>query len=918
MRLLLAIIFTGFAWSAFAQTFPLSGDVFSGDGSPVAFSSVVLLNPKDSTMQYFGISNKEGHFEIKNIKKEEYLLQISYLGCETLYKKINVPFEGNDLGSIILKNMTLNLNEVKISGEYVPITIKKDTVEFNAAAFKLKPDAVAEDLLKKLPGVEVDRSGNIKAMGEDVKKLYVDGKEFFGNDPKVATKNLPAKAVDKVQVYDRKSEESMFTGIDDGSRQKSINLKLKEDHKNGVFGDLMTGGGTGEHWQGNAKAYRFSGKTQMAVLGMANNVNQYGFSFNDYMNFNGGTAAMIHGGGSAQIRITSDGAFPINFGQPISGLNTSGAGGANFSYSTGPNDRIFLSYLGNSSKKELEQNTKSWNYTSDNSFIQDESLTQDTRNNAHNFNFGWRTRIDSTQNIILDGNFSVSRGNDERFSKVFSSEYLKLVNKLDNQNTNSSDLISGNANGSYLKKMNYGKSVFKITANASVSGGLSKNLINTLTGLYKGGSLEETVNNIYQDNETRSGNWSLGSSLIQKVVKRLYVEPEINFGSNTESLNRTQGNPFLNTVADSLSPEFRKKYVWFRPKLSLIRNSAKTKITMALELESGKLENTLNEKDFTNPIYTNLLPSLMWEYEFQTGRRMMALYSSSVNTPSVTQLLPVANTLNPLALYFGNPNLKPEQQHNLNFHYLLFDQFSFTSFMATVNGTLTKNKINWDRTINDNLSFVNTLTNVKNDYNLRGNVDFSTPIRKLGMKIHLNVEEGWNQGLNLINAEENQYTNYSHRFSMTVDNRKKEKWDVNTGIEFTLTNSRYSIQKTLNNNYLDMSWFAEMRFAPNNSWNFEANSDIANYTDKSFGKSHTIPLMNFEISRFLLKDKRGTLTLRGFDLLNRNSIVQRLSELNYLREIRSNSIGRFVMLSFTYRLNKFAGNQNSIDVKFRR
>jgi hypothetical protein len=295
----------------------------------------------------------------------------------------------------------------------------------------------------------------------------------------------------------------------------------------------------------------------------------------------------------------------------------------------------------------------------------------------------------------------------------------------------------------------------------------------------------------------------------------------------------------------------------------------------------------------------------------------MMQYFSSVNTPNVTQLLPVVNNLNPLAVYYGNPGLKPEKLHNVNIHWLLFDQFSFTSFMATMNGTFTRDKINWDRTVNDDLSLVNTLTNVDSDYRMRGNLDFSTPLRGLGMKIHLNLEESWNKGLNLVNSVENEYTSLTHRASLSVDNRKKEKWDVNTGVEVAMTNSKYSVQKSLNNQYFDVSWFGEIRFTPNDNWNFEANADVASYTDKSFGESVNIPLLGAGISHYFLKNNRGTLTLRGFDLLDQNKIVQRFSELNYLREIRSNSIGRFLMLSFTYRLNKFGGQSNGIEVKMR-
>ncbi|MEI6139542.1 MAG: outer membrane beta-barrel protein [Mariniphaga sp.] len=919
MKILLAVIFSGFAWLGFAQNHTLTGDIFSNDGSAMCFSSVVLLNPADSTMQTFAITNKQGHFEIVNIKKGDYLLQVSFIGYQTLYKKISVPVTDNNLGAITLNVKSQQIKEVNVVGEYVPISINKDTIEYNAAAFKMKPDAVTEDLLKKLPGLEVDRAGNIKAMGEDVKKLYVDGKEFFGNDPKVATKNVPADAVDKVQVYDRKSEEAMFTGIDDGERQKVINLKMREDKKKGVFGSLMAGGDVNSHYQANGKAYRFTDKTQMAVLGMTNNVNQFGFSFNDYMNFNGGMGMMVNGGGSTKISITSDGSFPVNFGEPVSGLNTSGAGGLNYSYSTAPNDRVFISYLGKSSKKELEQTTKSWNYIANKSFEQDESLSETTKNYGHNFNFGWRNRIDSTKNIIINGNVSLSNSNNDRSSNVFSNENSLPVNKMANLTSNSGYGFSGNTSGSYIQKLNHGKSIFKLSGDFMINKGTNKSLINTLTSMYLNNSWNEKQNNLFQNNATDQISWSGGSTLTQKIGNRLYLEPEITIGGTIESLNRTQGFPLQNNlVIDSLSPKFRKSYNWIRPKISLIRNTTKTKITIALELENGKLDNTLNQSTLGNKGYFNVLPYLMYEYEYQTGRRLMATYSSSVNLPTVSQLLPVVNNLNPLAIYYGNPNLKPEVHHRVNAHWMIFDQFSFTSVMTSLSGTLTKDKINWDRTINPNLSFVNTLTNVDNDYDLNGNVDFSTPIRPLGIKMHLNIAEGWSKGLNLINKVINENVNFTHKGSLSFDNRKKEKWDVSTGIEATLTNSKYSLQKSLNNNYFDISWFGMARFTPNDKWNFEVNSDITNYSNKSFGESLTIPVVNFEISRFILKNKRGTITLKGFDLLDKNRIVQRFSELNYLREIRSNSIGRFVMLSFTYRINKFGGENKGVNISIRR
>jgi len=918
MKLIFTAILIGIACFGFAQSYPLSGTVYGDDGSAMVYSSVVLLNPSDSTMQAFGITNKSGEYNIKNIKSGDYLLQVAFLGFETHYQNISIPVQNNSLGTIVLKTKPENIDEVQVTGEYVPLAIKNDTVEYNAKAFKVKPDAVTEDLLKKLPGIEVDRAGNIKAMGEDVNKLFVDGKEFFGNDPKVATKNVPANALDKVQVYDRKSEETMFTGIDDGSREKAINLELKEDKKDALFGDVMAGGGTNERWQGSAKAYRFTDKIQLAALGMGNNVNQYGFSFSDYMNFQGGIGKMIHGGGSAKITIRSDGSFPINFGETISGLNTSGAGGANFSFSKHKHDRTFISYLGSGSEKNLEETTKSWNYQQEKDYFQNQELNEIDNNQSHGFNFGMRKRIDSTQNVLLDGNFSLGKGKNNRSAFTESSSNEVLINTLRNQTSNVNDRLSGRVKGSYTKILNKGKSNFSIGGNFSISTSLTENTINTETNFFDQGTISNR--NVFQDNENETLRFSFNATFTKSFGKGLYMTPKLETGQSDETLFRSEGDLAGGEFRDYEISEndFQKRYSWFRPEINLKKSNNKRTISVTLQAESAKLENTLNENTETDKNYFYLVPSVWFQYEFQTGRRIMFSYNTSVNIPNITQLLPVVNNINPLSVYYGNPDLKPEYAHRFNSHYILFDQFSFTSLMANVSASYIKNKINWDRTVDERLAMTNTLQNFDFDYNVSGNIDFSTPIRRLGLKVHLNLDESWNKGLNLINGIENEYSNLSHRASFSIDNRKKEKWDVNTGVAVTITDSKYSVQKELNNTYFNMSWFAEARFTPNDSWNFEVNTDITNYTDKSFDEELNIPLLGAEISHFFLTNKRGTLTLKGFDLLNQNKLVNRFGELNYLREIRSNSIGRFVMLSFTYRLNKFGKSPGGIDIKMKK
>lgn len=924
-KLLLLLLTLMPALAIQAQTHPLSGEVLDPEAKPLVFASVLLLNPADSTLQFYGITNQEGHFDIKNIKENKYLLQISSMGYQTLYRNISVPVKaGNTLGTLVLESAPVDVGEVKVVGERVPLAIKKDTVEYNAAAFKLKSDAVTEDLLKKLPGIEVDRAGNVKAMGEDVRKVYVDGKEFFGNDPKIATRNIPAKAVEKVQVYDRKSEESMFTNINDGSREKTINLQLQEDQKKALFGDLTAGGGTNERYLGSAKAYRFTDKIQLAGLGMINNVNQFGFSMNDYINFSGGMGAMMSGGGTATIRISSDGSFPVNFGQPVSGLNTSGAGGVNFSKSSGPNNRFFISYVGNGSEKDLIQNTRSENFLAASTFLQTDSLNQTQTDGAHRVNFGLRHRIDSTQNLNLNGNFSYTSGTNYRDGYTRNMNGNLPVNQLESLVRDKSGRVAGDLSGSYVIKLNPGKTVLELSGNGSFSSGISKTGFQNTTQFFQENNT--LLVNQFQDNYNNTLNYSGSAVLTRKIGKFLYMEPSIRVGILSDLLERKQGIPQFQEgfsregamVIDSLSPQFVKQSGYIRPGLKLNRNRENTRVSLGLQAETGWLNTSLEGATQAIRTYFRLLPALTYENEYKPGKRIMLNAGSSVNTPQIIQLLPVVNNINPLSVVTGNPYLEPEYVNRFNLHWLFFDQFSFTSLFTGFNTTLTENKISWNRTIGADLQQKSTYYNAGNDIRMSGNATFSTPVRWLGIKINLNLEESWNKGENLINLQENSFTNLSHRISFSADNRKKEKVDINSGVELTMTRSRYSIQKNLDNNYFDISWFAELRYNPTPKWNFEASADVTRYTASSFGESVNIPLIGAEITRYLMKNNRGTLTLRGFDLLNQNKIVQRTGDLNYLRETRSNSMGRYIMLTFAYRLNQFGNAPGGVDVRVMR
>jgi len=916
MKWLLIIPAWLLSMAVLAQSNTLTGEILDEKGEGLGYATVALMYPADSTLAFFGVTNVGGHFEIRNTKPGDYLMQVAYLGYKTLYRTVKLPLlTGNSFGAIVMQPCPISLKEFQVTGEYIPLLFNKDTIEYNAAAFKTKPDAVAVDLLRKLPGVEVDRSGNIRAVGQDVKNVLVDGKEFFGNDLKVATKNVPADAVKKVQVYDKKSDESEFTGISDGSHDKTVNLVLKEDKKKALFGDLMTGGGSSDHYQGSGKLYRFTGANQFAVIGNINNINQFGFSFSDYLRFSGGLTAM-GGGGSVQIGITSDNNYPVNFGQPINGYVTSRAAGLNFSHEFRKNNRFYISYLGNAAGTKLAQQVRSQNFFPGGSFIQQMGIQGDEKNQAHRLTFGWKDRIDSTQNFVFSGSASLTTGSGYSVSSTSSYQADSLINTLRSGNSDRNNRFSGNFTGSYIKKLRDDRTNIKLSGHAAYSYGSSTAERQNSVHYYNPDHTFGSQQYLTDHSDRLKGEASV--SLTQALGRLFYLEPIIQAGYTGEQIKRKQGSQAdAGEITDSLSPVFSSGYFNMKPSVRLKRNTEKTTLSITGTMELGRMMNRLNNEKRYQTDVCFFTPRISWEYEYLTGRRLSFTYASSVNTPTTNQLLPVVNNSNPLVLISGYRSLKPEYIHDAWFNWMLFDQFSFTSLFTAVNFKYTRNKINWSQTINDTLVQTMTLINVPDDYTATASVDFSTPVRMLGLNFHTSLRESWNRGITYVNNVENNNTNLTHRLSVSFDNRKKEKWDVNLGVSFTLTNARYSVQESLNNRYFDLGYFGEVRFTPNDHWSFAASADVTSYNARTFNNMVSIPLIGTEISFYFLKHNRGLLTITGFDLLNKNTGIERVSEMNYLRETRSNIIGRYFMLSFKYRLNKF-NDQSRLDIKINR
>jgi len=863
----------------FAQN-TIIGTIINEEDEPLANATAVLLNPADSTMKHFGITNNDGYYEIKNIKNGNYLIQFSFVGTQMITEKISIPAaKGEDFGKRVLKWNSM-IGEVNVTAEYVPVRFRSDTVEFNARAFVTKPDAVVEDLLKKIPGLEVDLAGNIKALGEEVRKVLVDGKEFFGRDKMVATKNIPADAIEKVEVFDKTSYEAEFTGIDDGVLDRTINLILTEDAKVGYFGDVEAGTGTANHYKASGKIYRFTDVQQVAALGMYNNINEFGFAAPDMG----------------------------KFGSQVKGLNSTGAGGLNYSYYPETFDKYYISYLGSTSKKQLTQLTDARYFSDQGYYNQSSEMDKETRNTPHSFDFGIHHRFNSKHNLIFKGNIDLINSDLDRLINTTTFNDVSTINKLNSNNKQLSDMIQGSANGSYLVKLREGQTQFKTEFNVSILNSYSGSEMNNVTNIF---TPDTIINkNQFLDKNNDRLNASFNPSFTQKVGRLWYISPELNIGVNNEMIVQKQGDLLTNKLPiDTLSPDFILEHSYIMTAINLKRSGVSSQFNIAIAGIWDQFSTTLWDLTKSNGSYFNLLPSVSYEKKPRTGRRFLARYNTGIIIPSAVQLLPVINNINPLALYKGNPDLKPEFSHNLYAEVSIFDQFSFTTVFLRAGGTYTKDNISFSQTIDSNLVQMNSPVNVPWNYTAYGYMSFSTPLRKLGLKISLTLNENWHRGINIVNSEDNILNTISHSVNLTFESYLKEKINYRFGSSITLTDTKYSIQEDLNNLYFNTVYFGDIFYNPNDHWNFQLTTRLTNYNSKTLKESFSVPLIDALVNYYFMNGERGVLTLKGIDLLNKNRGFQQTSDMNYLMQINNNTLGQYFMLSFKYRLTRM-GRKN--------
>ncbi|TNE29369.1 MAG: TonB-dependent receptor [Bacteroidetes bacterium] len=897
---------------AFGQSVAFTGRTIDSTGAALDMVSVAVLTASDSTVESFTFSNPDGTFQTDRIGVGEYILQLSFLGYGTHSEKIKVGENGTaaNRGDIILSPEMNVLSEVVVNGQRIPVLINKDTVEYDASAFRVRADDNVEDLLKKLPGVDVDRDGTITAQGQKVEQVLVDGKEFFSGDPTVATRNIPADAVKSVQVYDRQTDEAKYTGVDDGERSKTINLELKEDRKNGYFGYAEGGGGVADNrvpFMAKGGIHRFTATTRLSVLANMNNVNDYGFSFGDYRDMAGASS-----GGRGGFMITMDGTetIPLSWGGPNDGQYFSGAAGVNLNWDPNKNHRFNSSYFFTHLDNFTNTIQNSEEFANDRTIYGYRESEDNSVLNNHAFSLSHRSDLDSMNRVEIkaSGRYQAGFSN----SSTYETRRLDTVGMLQisDRSAYSEDMnVSAQGSLNYIHKFKTKGRIMSITGGLTTSDKESDGIWNNYNQFPIEGTID-SLNQARKDN-TSSMQYNASATYTEPIAKNHFLEGTVSMSTTDETLIRETRDANSGGLLVDYSPTFTLTEGNQTGRVAYRYTGSAHNIDVGVR--AARYTQSAVEERFATTIpmreFVYALPYVNYNWSISTFSRVGANYSTSVDMPELTQLLTLLDITNPLVKYVGNPNLEPQVSHNMWMHYGRWNSFDGSGFFASISGGRTDNVISTDQTIDSNYVRIFRPENYSEPaYRVSADANYRFTIKRLGMSTRVRVNGGYNQSPNSLNGELNIQSGSNVGGQLSFRNTNQEFFGYSFGGELNYNWSFYSLQEQLNQEYLSHSYFANVEWTPNKRFGIETGVDLQTYTNASFADDQFVPVWNANVRYNLSKDGTAQFELTVFDILNQNRGINRYATLNSIVETQTNSLGRYVMLTFLYKFNSAGGS----------
>ncbi len=887
----------------------IRGLVRDADGEALPGASVRVLAVKDSTLVSGVVTDADGNFTLRDVAPGKYIINIDYVGYAPVYDNVTVGNGPLNLKPTVLASKSHNLREVQVTAVKTPITVKEDTIEFNADTYKVQPNAVVEDLLKRLPGVEVGTDGSITANGKTVSKILVDGKEFFGDDPTVASKNLPATMVDKLQVVDRKSDLARLTGVDDGEEETVINLTVKKGMQNGWFGNVQAGYGTDDRYMASFNVNHFWNGNQLTLLGNANNINNMGF--------NDGNADRFR-------RFGGD-----------NGINSTQSLGINFNVG---NEEIFrvggnMMYSHSARNSHTLQN-RQYLFTDSVSY---NDIGKHTRDRGHNvrgdFRVQWKpdsaNTFDFRPRITLSWNHSASSDS----TLITAGDALRTQVSRSSNITDSrghSIELSGEAiyNHNFLSHRGRSFSVqasYRFSNTRERSNDYSINefyLLGDSLDLYDQYTNNRTWANTVQGRvswteplgNVRNGNFLTISYQLQyrwnNSDKMVYEYPVVYADEVTTDAVSSWIDYTTRTLDEELSSRFRNNYMNQDIRLGFkrIRSRYNMEVGLSLVPQMSKSTELINgARSIPERWVWNYAPFMRYRLKFSKTRSLSLNYRGQSSQPSMSQLQPVADVSDPMNIVVGNPDLDPSFTHNVSVRFQDFNADRQRSIMAMLNVRMTQNSI-ISRTTFDDVTGGRTTTyeNVNGIWNAHGMTMFSMPFTgNKAFQITNMLNFNYSRSVGYNNTERNVSNNLRLGESFGIAFRP-DNLELELRPQYTFQRTWNSIKSTSDNAIHNYGGnFNATYYTP---INVVLSSDVT-YTGTSgytSGYNKNEWMWNAQIAYQFLPGNAATIALKVYDLLHQKSDISRSVTANYIDDTRYNTLTRYFMLTFTYRFNSFS------------
>lgn len=923
------------AFSCFSQGFTISGRVVDQrDTTPVIGATVQLVSAGDSAVKNGAVADIDGNFQIANAEQGSYVLRISYLGYATVQRTVNVLSGDVNLGLIRMKPGHNVLGNVVVEGQQIRAQQMGDTTQFNANAYKTNPDASAEDLVTKMPGVTSDNSG-VKVNGETVQQVLVDGKPFFGDDPSVALKNLPAEVIDKIQVFDKLSDQSQFTGFDDGQSQKAINIITKRGKNNGQFGKIYAGYGTDDRYSVGGNINFFNGDRRISVIGLANNINQQNFSSEDLLGVtsgsSGGQGRGGYGGGGRGGRGFSGGGGGYQGGGSAAGnflvgqqngITTTNSIGLNYSDNWGKKIKVTGSYFFNLTDNKNETDLVRNYFTGpDSNLVYTENSNSESKNYNHRFNFRFEYNIDSANSLIITPKLSYQDNRSTSYLLGNNTVGDGIFAGMTNNNNQ-----SHNAGYSFSNNILYRHRFAKRGRTLSVNIGTQLNEKNGDGKIYSynkyaddSTDVRDQQYDLYNNGYTLSGNLTYTEPIGQKGQLMANYSPSYTKSKSDKEMYSLAGGEYtdLDTL---LSNKFDNTYVTQRGGLSYRLSDRKYNFMAGANLQYATLDgdqffpyNFSLQKSFTS-----VLPQAMFNYRFNQGTNLRIMYRTATNAPSITQLQNVVDISNTLLLRTGNPDLKQDFEHTLIVRYGKTQASKAHSFFVFLYGNMAQDYIanatyipSHDSTVNGYLvrrgAQISLPVNLNGYYNTRAFATYGMPLNTIKSNLNLNAGVSYSRTPAMINYLENFSNNYALSGGLVLSSNVSENLDFMLSYNGNYNIAKNTLQTQSDNTYYShvaafkINWIFLKKLVVNTSLNETMYSGLSQSFNQQF------LLWNAYVGYKFLKDRSLEARVSAYDILNQNKSISRTFTDTYIEDSQTKVLTQYFMFTLTYTLRNFKG-----------